>query len=333
MQDEKRQWNNHLQSLKDRHQSIAKLLDGKSIAYVDLPIHFNVGDILIMEGTEQFFEDHQLNVIYRCDAFDYKFSSIDKADVIVFHGGGNFGDLYDDGKMQAMRETLIQRYPNKRIVCLPQTIYFADPARQKQSATIFSQHPDFHFFVRDLHSSEVAKQFTDNCTLMPDMAHSLHPLVSSREAVIQVPHTPRILNLSRIDKEKPSTTDRLQKKSFDWLHIVELQDIAFNRFSRLLKKVPGCEQRALKIWLKICTNIVFRSQQFFYQFDVVETDRLHGAIFGALLGRNIVLYDNSYGKNSRYYSMWLEENPLIQLCDLGDKNRENEPKKGVKIEE
>ena len=42
-------------------------------------------------------------------------------------------------------------------------------------------------------------------------------------------------------------------------------------------------------------------------FDEVVTDRLHGAIGAALLGKRVVMRDNSYGKNADVYEFSLAE--------------------------
>ncbi|UIF89512.1 polysaccharide pyruvyl transferase family protein (plasmid) [Cupriavidus necator] len=47
---------------------------------------------------------------------------IEGSTTIVFHGGGNLGDLYP--LHDNFRKLVIKRYPNNKIVILPQTIHF-----------------------------------------------------------------------------------------------------------------------------------------------------------------------------------------------------------------
>jgi len=192
-------WLEIMDSAKSQHNLIASLINGKSIAYIDIPIHFNVGDLLIYLGTEEFFKEHDINVIYRSGCENLDFKKIKEADVIVLHGGGNFGDLYK--VHQNLRENIISKFPTKRIICLPQTIFFEDISNEEASAKLFSKHKDFHFITRDERSYEISKKFTNNYHLLPDMAHSLHPMIEKEELCDELPQQRRILNLIRKDIE------------------------------------------------------------------------------------------------------------------------------------
>ncbi|MEH8175718.1 polysaccharide pyruvyl transferase family protein [Aeromonas veronii] len=306
------QWLATMQTLSDMHKDIAVLLSGKRIAYIDIPLHYNVGDLLIYLGTESFFNKNNLNVVYRSEVNKTSLSALKNVDAIVFHGGGNFGDLYTIH--QKLREEILSKYSEKLIVCLPQTIHFDSEERLTASADIFSKHPNFHFFVRDVKSLELAKRFTDKVKLLPDMAHSLHPLVDVTEVgpTNATPH--KILSLVRRDIESVSnaTGRNIYKRSFDWDDLITLNEIAILRAYQILRKVKP--ELAIKLWHKNTKDVVFKSCQFFQQHDVVYTDRLHGLILASLLGKPIMMYDNSYGKNFSYYDCWLKENPFITKC-------------------
>lgn len=47
--------------------------------------------------------------------------------------------------------------------------------------------------------------------------------------------------------------------------------------------------------------------QFISQYQQVYSTRLHGAILSILLGKPLVFFDNSYGKNSSFYDTWLRD--------------------------
>jgi pyruvyl transferase EpsO len=175
-------WLSSMNTLKKHHDRIADLLQDKKIAFIDIPVYFNVGDLLIYKGTEAFIEKHKLNVIYRSCVKTTNFKQLQKADIILFQGGGNFGDLYPNH--QQLREKVVAHFKHKRLVCLPQTIHFNSTTLSDESAAIFRQHNDYHFFVRDNNSFNTDKSFTDNVYMMPDMAHSLHPLVDTTEVGI-----------------------------------------------------------------------------------------------------------------------------------------------------
>lgn len=306
-------WLDTMCELKGLHKEIATLIGCKSIAYIDIPIHFNVGDLLIYKGTEQFFQDHSLNVIYRSDCHYVDHKRLAKADVIVFHGGGNFGDIYP--LHQKFRENIVSKYPDKRIICLPQTIKFKDLDAKKESSKIFMQHNDFHMFVRDKRSFEEAMLFTENVTMMPDMAHSLHPMIDKTEITNR---NEKLLNLVRKDVEANSV-QRINKRGFDWDDIISVNDIVVGKSCNMIRKLSFMSYKLnglyINIWERISNDIIFRSINYFNTHDQVHTDRLHGLILASLLGKNIRLYDNSYGKNISYYESWLKNIGLIKLDD------------------
>ncbi|MCG6202895.1 polysaccharide pyruvyl transferase family protein [Psychromonas antarctica] len=298
-----------MDSLKNEHKKLAELINNRKVTYLDIPVHFNVGDILIYKGTEAFFDTYDIDVIYRCAHENIEYKKIENSEVILLHGGGNFGDLYS--LHQNLREDIIRKFKHKTIICLPQTIHFEDSANLAKSAALFKEHQDFHFCVRDILSVELAKEFTENVLFMPDMAHHLHPLIDKTESGISNVFPPKILNLVRVDAEKQPNTRSIVKKGFDWKNLISREDeFAFNVYLKM-NKVPWFSSRVIKLWGYQTENIVFRSINYFNAFTVVHTDRLHGFILAALLGKEICLYDNSYGKNTNYYKAWLKDYPFI----------------------
>ncbi|MGL4337103.1 MAG: polysaccharide pyruvyl transferase family protein, partial [Turicibacter sp.] len=264
-------WLSTMQSLSNMHDEIAMLLAGKKIAYIDIPVHFNVGDLLIYLGSEAFFEKNNLNVVYRSEVQKTSFSHLKNVDAIVFHGGGNFGDLYDIH--QKLREKIVSAFKDKLIICLPQTIYFSSENKLDASVEIFSKHPNFYFFVRDKRSLELAQRFTSKASLMPDMAHSLHPLADVSEVGPTNATPQKKLSLVRRDIESVSkTTGRnIQKNGFDWDDLITVSDIAIFQVYRILRIVKP--NAAIKLWHKNTNDIFFKSCQFFNQHDVIYTDR------------------------------------------------------------
>ncbi|MGS0695185.1 polysaccharide pyruvyl transferase family protein [Shewanella sp. 0m-4] len=303
-------WKHNLDQLKEQHSEIAKLLVGKKVAYIDIPLHYNVGDTLIYLGTEQFIDDHEINIIHRSFQKNINHKKLKQADVIMLHGGGNFGDLYL--KHQKLRESIVKQYPDKQIVLLPQTIYFKSKAAQDTSANIFSSHPDITMLVRDQRSYEIAKLFSNKVILMPDMAHSLHPLVDVREVINEDTQVKRVLNLKRKDIESCGNDAEFIKKEFDWINILTLSDHFILKYFKKLQSIPVLKYKLAKNWKIQSDALLFSSSNYFLQHELVHTDRLHGLILSVLLGRQVVMSDNSYGKNSAYYNQWLSTNPLIK---------------------
>lgn len=321
MSEHKKEWVEHLDNLKDMHKGIAQLCEGKKVAYVDLPFHYNVGDLLIYLGTEQFIADYKINVSYRAFSKCITHKRIDSCDVIMFQGGGHFGDIYIDH--QNFRETIIRRYPGKRIIMLPATIHYKSDDKLEKSREIHSKHSDLHLFLRDKKSQKIAEGFSANITLMPDMAHSLHPLIEPCEVEnLDFTGSPsKILNMRRIDVEANSDSNfGLIKRSFDWDSIISSWDQILYHIVRVLERVTSFtgNDSLMKLWKRQSNFLAFRSIGYFNSFNLVYTDRMHGLILSYLLGKNVKLLDNSYGKNYSYYELWLNESPLIELIGNND---------------
>ncbi|MFZ3579515.1 polysaccharide pyruvyl transferase family protein [Virgibacillus sp. DJP39] len=192
---------------------------GSNIFYFDYPVYDNVGDMLIWKGTERFFKECNIHVRkrYSYHLVNYKLESgdmleIPKDTVIVCQGGGNFGDLYPIH--QNLRKLLTKNYPDHRIVILPQSIFYEDTENIQKDFELFSEHRDFHLFLRDSKSFVLASKFIDKVYLCSDMAHALYPIRSRGKGKLNT------LYLLRKDKEMVESyhnnTDFQRLHEFDW---------------------------------------------------------------------------------------------------------------------
>ena len=101
-------------------QTLTPLVNNK-YCIVDLPYHSNIGDTLIWQGEMEFLAT--LN--YECVDMSSQLTEsldIDTDTVILFHGGGNIGELYRTHIEYLFQ--LINRFPQNRIIVFPQTIYY-----------------------------------------------------------------------------------------------------------------------------------------------------------------------------------------------------------------
>lgn len=153
-----------MQSLRDRVGTIARLIPrDRPVVYLDYPVHTNIGDLLIEQGTDRFFEEARYNVVERRSAHDFcdcVRSKVPSDATIVLHGGGNFGDLYE--LHQPFRERVIEGFPQHRIVMLPQTIHFQSPERLRRAVEVFSRHDNLTVCVRDYASLEYFRRYFHN---------------------------------------------------------------------------------------------------------------------------------------------------------------------------
>lgn len=275
---------------------------GSKVLYLDIPVHGNIGDLLILKGTEKFFREHRIQVCKRLSYLQFRDRMRIPSDwIIVCHGGGNFGDLYPEN--QQLRERVAKAYPDHRIVVLPQTVYFANARRAEQSFALLSRHRDFHLFVRDRASFEIVKGKLSHVSLAPDMAHQLFPI----EAFNAAPGG--VLGLLRTDGE--TTGERLAdfacSERSDWPQLLSAWD---HRVIGLMAKACHLDRYLFNwlplrpLWYRFVDRLVAKAIRFYGGRDAIVTNRLHGHLLACLMQKPNRLLDNSYGKNEGYYRQW-----------------------------
>lgn len=306
-----------MSDLQKKHDIIHDLLIDKDFHYIDIPMHDNIGDLLIMQGTLAFFKKKNLMPKTTSTSWGFDPAWVKPGDVLVFHGGGNFGDLYSN--INDLREEIITRFPNNRIVMLPQTIFFKSDEKRDQSAAVFRRHPDVHIFIRDRVSQQIAGLFSDNVYLVPDMAHQLYPIAS-------VSNGKGVLRIERVDVEKPVVPESLKDLRFDtrtdWVEVVgkEKRLIAFGwRLQGGFIKYGWQPLRKLLgplYWVPVAQRFSSRAVALFSRHDHIVTDRLHGHILSCLMDKQNTVIDNSYGKNSTYIDEWTGDSDLVRLVKV-----------------
>jgi pyruvyl transferase EpsO len=305
-----------------QHDFIKDLIGDKSFVYVDMPVYGNIGDLLIMAGTLSYFKKNNLTPRIIAPIFAFDIDWIRPNEVVVFQGGGNFGDLYSG--MQELREKVAKEKPDNRVIILPQTIHFSSPEAMAKSIAIFRSHSDIHLCVRDEQSYLLAQQFTNQSYLAPDMAHHLYPLNGN-----QVPSKKTLL-LSRTDGEKAAK--QIENMQFDtmtdWPELVGKREKNFRLFylgMRVFFRVGlGVLGNKLfsKLWPKYANTLIKDAIKLFARHEYIVTDRLHGHILACLMSKPHTVLDNSYGKNSGYCKVWTARSDLVSLEEVRLKNVE-----------
>lgn len=303
--------------LQKTHDVIYDLLKGKPFHYIDIPMHDNIGDLLIMQGTLAFFKKKNLSPKTTSTAIAFEPDWVKPGDILVFHGGGNFGDLY--ANINDLREDIITRFPNNRIVMLPQTIFFSTDEKRDRSAAIFRRHKDVHIFIRDRVSQQIAGQFSDHVYLVPDMAHQLYPIASTASGK-------GVLRIERVDLEKPQVPESLKHLTFDtrtdWVEVVgtekRLIDLAWRLQGSFKSRRLDAFTKRLGpwFWVPVAQRFSNKAVALLSRHDHIVTDRLHGHILSCLLDKKNTVIDNSYGKNSTYINEWTGQSDLVQLVKV-----------------
>jgi len=288
---------------------------GARVALLDYPNHENVGDSAIWLGEVTYLEERGCPIAYHCDLRSYAPSHVERladVDLLLLHGGGNLGDVWEPH--QRFREEVLERFRDRPIVQLPQTIHFGDPSRVERTKRAFGGHPRFTLMVRDARSEAFARaQFDCPVVACPDSAFALGSLAR--------PHGPRVplLWLGRTDHEAaaqagaPPDADGAVERA-DWIDRREagaLTALARSggylaaRLAGRLSAPPAALHAALwRDWTWLARRRVDAGCDLLSRGEVVVTDRLHAHILCLLLGIPHVALDNSYGKLSSFAETW-----------------------------
>lgn len=276
---------------------------------LDFPDHSNVGDSAIFLG-----EAAALNSINRSTPemvlshkFDYNtLITLPGDGVILLHGGGNLGDIWP--KHQVAREALIEKFTDRKIIQLPQSMHFSTEARLDSFARIIDSHKDITLLLRDDFSYSIAKnKFNCKVFLCPDAAYALGEQARFGKSTLPT------LGLMRNDIESASGGESFGKTLSpcaveDWLEEPKLRTkreklieyVFFNyRSSRRFLSTLVADSYNRRAMLRFSRGISQLSRA-----EIVVTDRLHAHIMCELLGIPHVVLDNSYGKISNFIRTW-----------------------------
>lgn len=272
--------------------------------FLDLPYYANIGDALIWYGTECWLKTTHFSCKLRASCSTFSFPELRSETVIIMQGGGNFGDIWR--QHQEFRLKVIKHYPNNRIIILPQTVFYSNPKIAMRDAAIMRQHRNVIICARDKRSLKFLKafRFSKNLLLLPDMVFcaQLESSESTKDAIF----------IKRTDKEWKDVPLKQLPSDIeigDWCSI-ERPDKVVESFS-LIENRDGKNSYAINVFLP---HLVDLGIEQLGQYRTIYTTRLHAALLGILLGKNIVLFDNSYGKNSSFYDTWLREIPNVKMA-------------------
>lgn len=285
-------------------------------AYLELPYYENIGDTLIWEGTLRFLEQSRFKCLYTASSRTFVYRELPKTAIILLQGGGNFGDLWPEPHQ--FRKKVIELYPRNRAIVLPQTVWYENPEKLAEDETFFANHPNVTLCARDKVSyAFMQEHFPNNKVLLvPDMAF----FVDFERYGHKEHLTSRTLYAKRTDKEL---------KSDEWPKFVprdaEVHDWPTYERKAFKYAVADAIERRLGYWANVrglkganrgidwLRNHFYRPQyikdcvRFINQYDVIFSTRLHIAIVGAMMGKDVHILDNSYGKNSGFYESWLKD--------------------------
>ncbi|KAJ3079694.1 hypothetical protein HK102_003574, partial [Quaeritorhiza haematococci] len=270
------------------------------VLFLSVPEHWNLGDSFISAGSLELFNDFSPGIVpLPCTETDCvnHFDNITRLlthhgpnSVLLFQGGGNFGDLWRWS--QSERNAFVQNFPTTRIVFGPQSVHYENKTVLKEDVEIFGKHTSLTMLFRDYESMQILRDAgvaEHQMRWCPDMAFMLGPRWPVSDPVVD------ILFLSRQDKEKITSfgdnishlkafwsSSNLTFEDHDWADAFTLTNV-----SSEAKSAPIRDQQSFRV--HIANKLLSRGR-------VIVTDRLHAVILATLMGKPHVFVENSYGK-------------------------------------
>lgn len=299
---------------------------------LDAPNHSNIGDSLIYEGELEFLKRSPRRKLFASSIKFLQLSALPEEGLLLFHGGGNFGDLWP--RFQKCRREVIAARKRQKILIFPQTVFYENKENLKADAAIFNSHPDLTICARDLNSFAILKQyfFNNKILLLPDMAFCLdlendHRHQSSGK-VLLMKRTDKEIKTTAIEAEKmlvgEDSGKQVEVKDWPGMELTKRQLIRKkwkdreNKYATRLRYKLNAGRSEMDLNFGIRHRYQSYRQMrlgidFLNQYDSIYSTRLHGAILGLLLDKQVYLIDNSYGKNSSFYTCWLTD---FSRCEM-----------------
>lgn len=292
----------------DKLLSNLKPILGNKCVLLGLPYYFNIGDVLIWEGTMHLMKSVGCKCIKASSKETFDFSEIPSDVDILLMGGGNFGDLWETEHI--FRTNVIKAYPTNKIIILPQTVFYMDSSHAVADAELYSKHKSLYIFARDLESFGMLEKYfyCNNIFMLPDMAFCINPVwirkyVSKQEE--------KVLVLKRQDKEYANNINYpidlgLPVDIKDWPGIEDDKLLAIRLFRWLLRSRKVSNRLKDLVFSSFFRPYMIKlGTRFLSKYSVIYTTRLHACILSIILGKSCTLLDNSYGKNKNFYNTWL----------------------------
>lgn len=296
------------------------LLEGvNDVALTIYPHHWNAGDTALWCGTLAILKQMGKRIRYRCDYKTYDPQALSRLlpeGPILINGGGNFGDVYTDER--ELRQRIFMDFPDRRIIQLPQSLWFLDEKNIADMRAKCRRLRDFHLLVRDGQGLALARDKLEiNAVLCPDMSLGLVDLKSLR-----TPSRCEALWLARSDTESmfsdipADVSCSMRVEKCDWVlpggevqREWRIYDRALLRWNDIMRsKVrlsPDTLQKLTAFSFdRLAYMRVARGVSILSRGGVVISDRLHGHLLALMAGIPFILLPNKNGKNCAFYETW-----------------------------
>ena len=305
------------------------LPQAQTAAVVDFPAHQNFGDSLIYLGQRQYLRRLGYTIAYLGDDRRYSadfLRSRHPSGPIFLHGGGSLGDRYPVS--EAFREQIITDFPDRPIVQLPQSMDFSSEEGTERARRVFGGHRDLLLLLRDQVSLEKARRaFADTrCEFCPDLAFGAGWMPSTAAV------TRDVTMLMRTDGEQGRQYDfdlgELSTFRVDWSYQRSGQLLwdALAAPRAAVRRFPATRpvlQRTMERTFDVAAELnVRRGRALLGPGRLVLSNRLHGAVLGALMSKPVVVLDNSYGKIAPIFREYMHRLPSVRFAENAEQARD-----------
>tara|TARA_B100001564_G_C20642767_1_gene672977 strand:+ start:326 stop:1135 length:810 start_codon:yes stop_codon:yes gene_type:complete len=246
----------------------------KNQKLVYIPNPGNAGDSIIVYGTLAVFNKIGL---------EWEIGDINKIynnKLLLYGGGGNLVGIYPQCK-----NFINKNKSNNKIILLPHTIKSVDEL-------IINLNDNIILICREKLSYDYVYKIIknkNNLYLSKDMAFYITKDFLDKFKNI---HSSGSCNSFRLDSEK--TNIIIPKDNNDLS-------------ATLRHTIPYANTGLNTTNIDIMTKVTYAFFDYLSKYDVINTNRLHIAIAGCLLGKQVNLYANSYWKNKAIYEYSLKE--------------------------
>lgn len=277
----------------------------KRIFIIGVPSHGNLGDQAIIYAEREFLNNYlgeykiveldTLDVLKHIKAIK---RYLNKDDIVMLHGGGNFGVEYLIE--EEVRREVVAHIKSNPLIFFPQTMDFGESEKGKieleKTKKIYSNNPNLVLVAREKVSYEMMKKhFLHNKILLtPDIVLSINKqsLNTIRSGVIVCMRADCESILSDAAKK---SIEEVYKQKFEQ---VKITDTVVNRRVLIEDRNKELENK----WNE------------FRQAELVITDRLHGMVFAAITGTPCIVMSNYNHKVKGTYE-WIQHLDYIKFVN------------------
>ena len=286
------------------------------VALLGVPTHGNLGDNILHLAEVHLVAALGKSPAVTCPTFHKRTLPSDKCPdpatlldtlgpnpLILFHAGGNWGDLWREGHagrlayLARLDQELQARNATSRVLQLPQSLFYADTMLNAHDNAVLQRLRaiDFTLYLRQRSSLAYAPQASGRLKvkLMPDIAF----LLSDMDILGAAP-TLDVLILLRQDHERA-------KSGLSTSDVTRLAGDVFNSMNTTFQvkdwvvptsPLPGELEASSPNTFPLVRYGM--AQRLIKDAKVVITDRLHVSIVALLADRHHIMIENSYGKLS-----------------------------------